>query len=603
MEPQPPLREDSAGDSKRPISLPTGDRPVTSVADRPASSMGDRPVTRVNSLRKTGHAKSTTSSDSFDSDVEQAESGRRSPSSAAPAKKKPLSKQVDEPARGSSAATQVFVLPEGWPRGTYETRVMPLLPKRPKLLGGTRKRFTEMYSKKIDMMKETMLKIQDPITGVEMKDRKKMFKTYQNSFVGNDLLNWAIAKCDFMSKEEALRYCNAMFDAGYIISVDLHDKFATGDIYICQIPYFWPSGKWVASDFDYTVYLFKRNINASTKYLLPEWEEERLFRLQEVYYDQWDLVENTVEDHLSHMKTALSKGERRTWNLQEYGFWRVNRPPSLSGPQMSMFAGEEERLKEFYSKRRSNEAYEKKMTEQELLQWLEKKVEYHNVSLSFNRMKVSQAAKSLLQRCEMWHPLDPMLATQPTVGNPWLTDEPSMLGILSSNSNAFAPRKFPTVAEIKLWTTSFADLMRDPLGVQLFHDFVEKEFSQENLEFVLKCQALDSISQRDEYIFEATKIYDEFVKKGAPRELNINSSDRNAIISQFEALEKHPHKDLSHYVFADALKHIMGLMAKDSYVRFCNSDVISKALSKAVEREAGASDDSSAKASSRARPS
>ncbi|KAI8917038.1 RGS domain-containing protein, partial [Powellomyces hirtus] len=388
-----------------------------------------------------------------------------------------------------------------------------------------------------------LLRLQDPVTGLEMKDRKKMFKVYLNSFLGSDLLDWINQNCDFLGRDEALRFCATLHREGYVISVDLNDKFTPdGSFYIFQNPFFWPQEHWLPSDFDYTVYLLKRSMNGTSKYLLYEWEEDRLYRLQEVFYEQWDRIENTCDDHFAHIKNALNKNEARIFRLQEYTFWKVNRPDSLSA--------------------------------EALLERLERKLDYYNTSLSINRLKVSYAAKTLIQRCEIWRNLDPILDSHVGAQNPWLVEESSSLFGSSNSNHLWLPKKNPTTADTKLWTFSFTELMRDPIGVKHFYDFVQKEFSQENLEFYLKCQALDAISTREEFTKRAQTIYAEFIQIGASRELNINSTDRNAIIAQFEALEANPQERLSYYVFADALKHIFGLMAKDSYVRFCSSDVV-----------------------------
>ncbi|KNC97189.1 uncharacterized protein SPPG_07577 [Spizellomyces punctatus DAOM BR117] len=482
-----------------------------------------------------------------------------------------------------ASSSHLFGVQPGQTQSLYDSHILPLMPKKSEARSTDEAGLPNLYTRRIAMMDDVIKRLQDPRTGIELKDRKKMFKMYPRSFLGCDLLDWIQLNCSFLTRDEAMKFCQTLFNEGYIIPVDLGDKFVPdSSIYIFQTHFYWPSRVWVPSDFDYTVYLLKRNMRATAKYLLHEWEEDRLIRLQDTFYDQWEEIEETVESHILHMKRVLTKQERRTFQLQEFTFWKVHRP--LLIPGAPTFKDGELKQKDTKNAQRTEAAYEETLKDEELLAWLERKVEFYNMSLSMNRLKISQASKTLIQRCDVWRALDPILEPPVTHSNPWLSDDSSIL-TLGNSSVLWNAKKHPSSAEIKMWTYSFPELMRDPMGVRHFYDFVQKEFSQENLEFYLKCQALDSVPTRKEFTERAKTIYDEFIKINAPRELNINSSERSAIIAQFDALQNNPKERLSYYVFADALKHIFALMAKDSYVRFCGSDVVSKALSKALERE------------------
>ncbi|KAJ3183156.1 hypothetical protein HDU85_002181 [Gaertneriomyces sp. JEL0708] len=437
----------------------------------------------------------------------------------------------------------------------YDANLVPILPARREDQPSLDSAPPSLYWRRVRMMNTIILRMQHPRSGLERRDRKKMFKVYARTFLGNDLLDWVIEHCDFLSREEGARFCGLLFSEGYIISVDLADRFT--------------------ADNNYAVYLLKRTSRSADKYVLADWEEERLRRAQEQLHGQWENVERTAGFHIKHEKSALSKPERRLYHLQEYSFWRTQRAQIPPG----------DREDDSRSRRTTTteDAYIKTMKGQKLLDWLERKCESLNISLTVNRVKVSQASRALISRCEIWRGLDPMLDSTSTAPNPWLSEENSITAAIYAKEG-WGKMAEPTYAEIKMWTTNFNDLMRDPVGVRHFYEFVQKEFSQENLEFYLKCRALDSVSSRKEYVDRARAIYEEFVKAGAPRELNLPSSDRSAIIAQFEALENASPgqaESLSYYVFADALKHILALMAKDSYVRFCNSDMLADALRRA----------------------
>ncbi|KAI9094603.1 hypothetical protein DFS34DRAFT_235793 [Phlyctochytrium arcticum] len=485
-------------------------------------------------------------------------------------------------AEGSSSKNSALGGPHGDP--VYESHIQPLLPQKsedaPDFL--TRK-LPNLHLRRMAAMEGVLRQAQGG--GIEMKDRKKMFKVYPRAFIASDLSDWIFLNCGFLTREEALRYCQTLFSEGYIIPVDLAEKFtADGSMYIFQSEQLWASRLWSPSDFDYTVYLVKRSMRVSAKYLLHEWEEDRLLRLQDAFYQRWEEVESNVNSHMKHMKSTLSKQERRIFQLQEYTFWKVHRPFLIQAGQSAN--DEDRKNKESRNAQEMEEYYESNLRDEALLDYLEKRVEILNLSFSMNRVKISQSCKTLVQRCDVWRPLDPILEPGQNIPNPWFSEESSILTLGTANNVIWNSKKHPSTADIRMWTYSFTELMRDAMGVKHFYNFVQKEFSQENLEFYLKCQALDSIPTRKDFTERARSIYDEFIKINAPREININSAERTAIINQFESTEADSKRNpLSYYVFADALKHIFALMAKDTYVRFCNSEVVSKAMSEALERE------------------
>lgn len=69
-----------------------------------------------------------------------------------------------------------------------------------------------------------------------IKDRKKGFQTYRRSFVGSELVAWMETGAGFFTKEEAVRYCEMMFESGYLVSFEMLEKFIPdGSLYAFQV--------------------------------------------------------------------------------------------------------------------------------------------------------------------------------------------------------------------------------------------------------------------------------------------------------------------------------------------------------------------------------
>ncbi|KAJ3090300.1 Regulator of G-protein signaling 7 [Quaeritorhiza haematococci] len=430
---------------------------------------------------------------------------------------------------------------------------------------------SQIQCKRLAMMEDAVTRMQKPDSGLDIRDRKKMFKVNPSCFLGSEMVDWILVNCGFFIREEALRFASYLLENGYIISVDLLDNFQPESYYVFQNPYFWPSHNWNPSDEDYAVYLLRKASKKGTKAQVREYEVERLFKLRSMMQRQWPVIEETTKEHFKVIQD-FSKTERRLLHLHEHGFWRVHRPPA-------------------------------DLTESQLLQHLEKKVEQLQFSLTSNRIKVSHACKGLIARCDLLRPTDPLLE-QPILGNPWVMDDTLLWD---------TERKYPTLAEIRIWCHSLTDLLRDPLGVTYFMEFLKKEFSEENLEFWLRCEELDKTSTKTEFMEMAIEIFTEFIPTSSPRELNIDATTRQNIIAYFQkemlgkhglsesfekllsvsvadlatsqTLKKHKAKGHSYYCFSEALRSVFALMAKDPYPRFCVSDIVKELQAAAIQRE------------------
>ncbi|XP_043093947.1 regulator of G-protein signaling 5 [Puntigrus tetrazona] len=105
-------------------------------------------------------------------------------------------------------------------------------------------------------------------------------------------------------------------------------------------------------------------------------------------------------------------------------------------------------------------------------------------------------------------------------------------------------------------------LLSSKPGIQAFRGFLRSEFSEENLEFWLACEDYKSTSG-SRLAARAQNIFKQFVDPDAPREVNLDSETREALVGLMEE----PAAD----TFLQAQRRIFSLMAKDSFPRFLRS--------------------------------
>ncbi|KAI8854054.1 hypothetical protein BC829DRAFT_381161 [Chytridium lagenaria] len=354
--------------------------------------------------------------------------------------------------------------------------------------------------RRLGMYEDVIMRLRDPIRGIEIRDRTRLFKQYPQTFLGSELVDWLVHHCNLLTKDEGARFASGLFDAGYIISVDLSEKFVPDNTaYVFQTSYLWPSVNTTSTDKDYLAYLLRRNLRTSAKFQLSEIEDRRLLRLKKKFRKYREEFEGLVQDQLDHIE-LLAKADRRLFSLQEYAFWRMQRPLD---PEANYLP-----IKEVdHVKRSQTEAqYEAKLPPAERLVFWEKKRDVYEASLSLNRLKVSTASKALIQRSEIMKGYDPFVDL--SVNNPFITDDIKQMG--TTENSLFLIRTYPSRQDLLLWCNSFQDLLRDPLVLTLGQLVVYRDF-----------------------LAEAESIFDEFIQVGSRRELNITAGMRTAIINQF----------------------------------------------------------------------
>ncbi|KAK2860945.1 hypothetical protein Q7C36_005111 [Tachysurus vachellii] len=118
--------------------------------------------------------------------------------------------------------------------------------------------------------------------------------------------------------------------------------------------------------------------------------------------------------------------------------------------------------------------------------------------------------------------------------------------------------------ESLLWSQSLETLLRSKTGKATFQAFLKSEFSDENIEFWMKCEDFKKIRSNATLTSRAKKIFDRYIQAEAPREINIDHKTREII--------KHNVQTPTRYCFDEAQKIVFSLMEKDSYPRFLRSD-------------------------------
>ncbi|XP_076360187.1 uncharacterized protein LOC143252237 [Tachypleus tridentatus] len=121
----------------------------------------------------------------------------------------------------------------------------------------------------------------------------------------------------------------------------------------------------------------------------------------------------------------------------------------------------------------------------------------------------------------------------------------------------------PSPEEAGRWAESFNELMASKYGSSLFKAFLSREFSEENIEFWLACEEFKK-TRTNKLLSKARKIYSDFVAVQSPKEVNLDSTTRMAIMNSLS--------NPDHHSFDQAQRKVQGLMERDAYLRFLQSE-------------------------------
>ncbi|XP_030639706.1 regulator of G-protein signaling 13-like [Chanos chanos] len=132
-------------------------------------------------------------------------------------------------------------------------------------------------------------------------------------------------------------------------------------------------------------------------------------------------------------------------------------------------------------------------------------------------------------------------------------------------SSSATPESKLSLEETQQWSDSLERLLESKYGLATFRTFLKSEFSDENIEFWLTCEDYKKIKSSFRMTSKAKKIYEQFVRAEAPREINIDYHTREQIKKNVKAPTVQ--------CFDEAQKIVYGLMERDSYPRFLRSEM------------------------------
>ncbi|XP_015674126.2 regulator of G-protein signaling 1 [Protobothrops mucrosquamatus] len=116
--------------------------------------------------------------------------------------------------------------------------------------------------------------------------------------------------------------------------------------------------------------------------------------------------------------------------------------------------------------------------------------------------------------------------------------------------------------EVIQWSQSLEKLLATQCGQEVFREFLKSEFSDENIEFWLACEDYKK-TQAGRLQGKAEKIYQEFVKSDARKQVNLDFHIRKSVAKKIQ--------DPTPSSFDEAQRLVYVLMERDSYPRFLKS--------------------------------
>ncbi|XP_037301345.1 regulator of G-protein signaling 7-like [Manduca sexta] len=110
-------------------------------------------------------------------------------------------------------------------------------------------------------MEALIEKMQDEVTGVQVRTVKSFMSKIPSVFTGSELVSWLSRHLQLEESWEALHLAHLLAAHGYLFPIDDHCLTVKNDntYYRFQTPYFWPSNQWEPENTDYGEYylLFK----------------------------------------------------------------------------------------------------------------------------------------------------------------------------------------------------------------------------------------------------------------------------------------------------------------------------------------------------------
>ncbi|KPJ06206.1 Regulator of G-protein signaling 7 [Papilio machaon] len=415
-----------------------------------------------------------------------------------------------------------------------------------------------------DKMESLIKEMQDPETGVPVRSQKLFLSVIPSAFMGYDLVEWLMERfnLDEANNIEAINLANQLCQYGYFFPVNDSKNLVLKDdssLYRFQSPYYWPwQGPRVGGgssapalgpdNVEYAIYLVKRTLRNKQRHGLEDYEQEALANLKKNLAAKWDFITMQAEEQVRLAKER-KKGDKIVSDSQERAYWRVARPPP-GVPSALEPCPVPVRVRQPRPKKRS-------------IHQLTREIEHLKASLDRTRVKTSIVLEALVSYAETFAPYDPWI-TPPQPSNPWISDDTLFWQINSPLVEV------PSEKRVQRWALSIEELVSDPTGLQEFTSFLRKEYSHENIRFWLAVMDLRRSSPK-QIPKKLEEIYEEFLKPGAPCEINIDGATAERVA---EGL-----RSGSRYALDHAADHVYDLLLKkDCYPRFIRSDHFQRLL-------------------------
>ncbi|KAM7163461.1 regulator of G-protein signaling 6 isoform 4-T4 [Macrochelys suwanniensis] len=381
-------------------------------------------------------------------------------------------------------------------------------------------------------------KIEDIITrmqddkagGVPIRTVKSFLSKIPSVVTGTDIVQWLMKNLSIEDPVEAIHMGSLISAQGYIFPISDHVLTLKDDgtFYRFQAPYFWPSNCWEPENTDYAIYLCKRTMQNKARLELADYEAENLARLQRAFARKWEFIFMQAEAQVK-IDRKKDKTERKILDSQERAFWDVHRPVPGCVNTTEMDIRKCRRMK--------------------------------------NPQKVKKSVYGVTEDSQSQSPVhmpsQPIRKTTKEDFRKQITFLNVQIDRHCLKMSKVAESKEPSQQRVKRWGFSIDEVLKDPVGRDLFLRFLESEFSSENLRFWLAVQDLKRQPLQD-VATRVEEIWQEFLAPGAQSPINLDSHSYERTSQNVQ--------DPGRYTFEDAQEHIYKLMKSDSYARFLRSN-------------------------------